>query len=63
MSAPDTTPRAVYAVTERGEKSYWTRIGAAFTNADGSITVRLDATPVSGILVIRVEKPTQKEGV
>lgn len=45
--------KTVYAITERGEKSYWTRIGVAYTNRDGSITVKLDALPISGTLQIR----------
>ena len=32
-------------ITENGDKSYWTRIGAAFTNRDGSLAVQLDALP------------------
>ena len=49
--------RAVYVITERvthdGAKSFWTRVGAAFDNRDGSVTVKLDALPVSGTLQIR----------
>jgi hypothetical protein len=48
--------KAVFALTERGEKTFWTRIGVAFTNKDGSITVQLDALPVSGRLQIRDEE-------
>ncbi len=50
-----TETRSVYAITERGEKSYWTRIGIAYVNRDGSLTCRLDALPVSGTLQIRVD--------
>jgi hypothetical protein len=50
-----TESRAVYAITERGEKSYWTKIGVAFENRDRSVTVQLDALPVSGRLQIRTE--------
>jgi hypothetical protein len=39
-------PLAVYTIVERGEKKYWVKIGAAFTNRDGSITLCLDALPV-----------------
>ncbi len=47
-------PRVVYAITEReGSRSIWTRIGGAWNNKDGSITLRLDALPVSGILQVR----------
>ncbi len=48
--------KAVFAITERGDKSFWTKIGAAFTNKDGSITVQLDALPVSGRLQIREQE-------
>jgi len=34
-------------------KSRWTRIGVGFVNSDGSITLRLDALPVSGTLHVR----------
>lgn len=48
------TPKVVYAITEReNAKSIWTRIGSAFTNRDGSLTVRLDALPVNGVLQVR----------
>lgn len=45
----------VYTVTERNEKSFWTKIGVAFQNRDGSYTVRLDAVPINGVLQIRDE--------
>ena len=45
--------KVCYVITERGEKTYWNRIGVAFTNKDGSINVKLDAVPVSGELQIR----------
>lgn len=45
--------KVVYAITERGEKSYWTRVGVAYENRDRSITIKLDALPVSGTLQVR----------
>jgi len=47
-----------YAVTPRGEgeKDRWTRIGAAFENKDGSLTVLLDAAPLSGKLILQAPK-------
>lgn len=45
--------KVAYVITERGDKSYWSRIGVAFTNRDGSLSVRLDALPTSGQLHIR----------
>ena len=45
--------KIVYAITERGERSYWTRIGVAYTNRDGSLNIKLDAIPVSGTMQVR----------
>ena len=52
----------VFTIVERpdSEKARWVRIGAAFPNKDGSITVRLDALPVNGLLNIRDPKPNDK---
>jgi hypothetical protein len=38
---------AVYAINERNGKNFWLKIGAAFTNRDGSLTLYLDALPVN----------------
>jgi hypothetical protein len=45
--------KVAYVITERGDKTFWNRIGVAFTNKDGSINVKLDALPTSGQLQIR----------
>ena len=55
--------KAVFALTERGDKTYWTRIGAAFVNKDGSISVNLDALPVSGRLQIRDQEERDERPV
>ncbi len=49
--------KAVFTVTERGGKSYWTRVGVGFINSDGSLTLRLDAIPVNGQLQVRDHEP------
>ncbi len=49
--------KVAYVITERGEKTFWNRIGVAFTNRDGSINVKLDAVPLSGTLQIRDYEP------
>lgn len=55
---------AVYAIPESkdGEKRYWPRIGAAFPNRDGSITLILDALPIgTNTLQVREQKaPTER---
>jgi len=35
--------KIAYVVTQRGTQKYWTRIGVAFVNKDGSINVKLEA--------------------
>ena len=41
--------REVQGKTQAEDKSYWTRIGAAFRNRDNSINVVLSALPVGGV--------------
>lgn len=45
--------KVAYVITQRGTNKYWTRVGAAFVNRDGSINVKLEAVPVSGEIHIR----------
>jgi hypothetical protein len=49
--------KTVFTVVERGGKSFWVRIGAGFTNRDGSLNLRLDAIPVNGMLQVREWEP------
>jgi len=51
MSHQETRKKhSVYVVNERDSVSRWTLIGIGYTNADGSITLKLDALPLSGTL-------------
>lgn len=45
--------KIAYVITQRGDKSFWNRIGVAFINNDGSINVKLEAFPVNGELQLR----------
>lgn len=56
---PVTKMKVAYVITERGEKSFWSRIGVAFTNRDGSLSVRLDALPMTGQIHIRDYEPRE----
>ena len=51
---------AAFAMNEKEingtKKTFWTRIGAAFQNRDGSFTVKLDAFP-RGDMQIREDTP------
>jgi len=54
--------KVAYTVTERNGRSFWNRIGVAFTNRDGSLNVKLEAVPVSGQLQIRDWEPREDAG-
>ncbi len=45
--------------SEDGERSFWTKVGVAFVNKDNSLTVELNAIPLSGRLQIRDPKPKE----
>lgn len=52
--------QAVYAVVPKPEgKDVWLRVGSAFPNRDGSLTVLLDAIPTNGRLQIREYQPRE----
>jgi len=56
--------KVVYTIVKNekdGEKDYWTRIGVAVDNRDGSLNVLLNALPVNGTLHIREEKPRNQD--
>ena len=54
--------RQVFTIIERDGKNFWTRIGAAFTNRDGSETVLLDALPLNGRMQIRAAEASKRKG-
>jgi len=58
--------KIVWAVVERTQsgsatKSFWTRVGVGFVNRDGSLTLRLDAIPLSGRLQVREWEPMDRQ--
>ncbi len=52
--------KLVYAVTEKGERTFWTKVGVGFVNRDGSLTLRLDAMPINGTLQVRDEDTSRR---
>lgn len=55
---PERSFKIVYTIVEKGpNRKYWLRVGVAFPNRDGSLTVRLDASPTNGQLHIRDPEP------
>jgi hypothetical protein len=53
-----TRTKIVYTITERGNKSFWTRIGVAYVNHDSSLSVKLEALPINGTMQIRDWTPS-----
>lgn len=50
-----------YHVAERGEQSYWTRLGAAWDHDDAKgLTVQLDLIPASGGRIV-LREPSDRE--
>jgi hypothetical protein len=45
-----------FVITKSGTRSFWTKIGVAFTNSDGSLNVRLNALPINGEMQLREPK-------
>lgn len=59
----ETHPPALiaYHVAERGDKSFWTRIGAAWDHEDAKgLTLDLDLVPVDGGRIV-LREPRQDE--
>ena len=52
----------VFTIVERGDKSFWIKVGSAFVNKDLSYTVLLDALPLNGKLQIRPAQPRDEAG-
>ena len=58
---PGRSWRPVFAIVERDGRTFWPRVGTAFENSDGSVTLKLDALPVSGQLQIRDSRDHEGE--
>jgi hypothetical protein len=60
-----TNMKQIVAVVERGEgpdaKSFWTRIGVAFENRDGSWNLRFDYFPTSATTTVQLREFEPRE--
>lgn len=55
--APKSPTHIAYHVQNHSENGFWTRIGSAWSHADGKgITIQLSTTPVDGRIALRVAK-------
>jgi hypothetical protein len=54
-------PLAAYVIIERKgyDRPFWSRIGSAFFNRDGSINVLLDSLPLQGKIQLREDTPKE----
>lgn len=52
MSNANKPALIAYQVTDGKEKSYWSRVGAAWENKSGGYQIRLDSLPLSGEIVL-----------
>jgi hypothetical protein len=55
--------KLVYGIVQRDgmEKSFWTRIGAAWENKDSSLNVKLDFLPASADITLQIRDPRPSE--
>ena len=53
--------KELLGVVKRGERSYWTRIGAAFENSDGSWNLVFDYFPSAATTTVQMREPKAKE--
>lgn len=53
---------AAYVIVERKgyDKPFWSRVGTAFFNRDGSINVLLDSLPTNGKIQLREDTPKEE---
>jgi hypothetical protein len=54
-----TTTQTIYGVVQREgmEKGFWTRIGTAFRNQDGSWNLRFDYLPTDPSVTVQMRPP------
>jgi hypothetical protein len=62
MTKPSNKPtHRAYAVTKRGEKSYWNEIGAAWAHKDGKgFSLALDCLPLNDAEIV-IREPSADE--
>jgi len=58
------SPRAykeVFGVVGRGDQNFWTRIGVAFENSEGSLNLVLNFIPTDPETTIQIREPRPRE--
>lgn len=69
QTAPSTETKApdfiAWHVQQKGEKSFWNKVGASWKHKDGKgMTLQLETLPINGRIVLRVpsDNTTKTEG-
>lgn len=50
---PANPQKYIYVITSNKGRTFWTKIGVAFVNRDGSLNCKLNCLPITGELHIR----------
>ena len=59
-AAPKTPDLEAFHVIKKGEKAFWTKIGASWNHGDGKgMTLQLETVPINGRIVLRQPKEPQ----
>jgi hypothetical protein len=53
--------KEIFGVTQRGDQSFWTRIGVAFVNADDSLNLVFNFLPTDPDTTIQIRDPRPRE--
>ncbi|HMJ11052.1 MAG TPA: hypothetical protein VK524_06570 [Polyangiaceae bacterium] len=53
--------KEIFGVVSRGEQGFWTRIGTAFENRDGSWNIKLDFVPTDPQATIQMRDPRPRD--
>lgn len=62
-SAPKAPDFLAWHVTQRGDKSYWNKVGAVWAHKDNAgYTIQLEVVPINGRIVLRqpIEDPANR---
>jgi hypothetical protein len=51
----------LWGIAERNEQSWWTRIGVAFQNRDGSWYLQFDYLPARPEIKLQMREPRERE--
>ena len=63
--APNAPDYLAWHVTQKGEKSFWNKVGAAWAHKDGKgFTLQMETCPINGRIVLRLplEETADPEG-